>query len=366
MARKAEGWTLQRDKRTGNLIAQFRIAGKKYRRSTRTPDPIEAKGEAARIYGRALREREGNLRGDWDMAELLSAWLDDIVDDVSSGYLGTQAKRAVHVAERFPKLRDVTPGALRLWIKERRAEVLDTTIRRDLVPLRECLRWAFEEGLIDEPVIVPLPKKRKKNKGTRAHETRRVDLTDHQAEALIAALPVRTRGGHPARDVFTVAWDTTLRHGGVFRIEAGRHFRPPERMLYRTADIDKNGSEEELVLTDRAYQAILRNAPDIGPIFKPWDYRKTLRKAARAIGLPPDDVKGLDMRDFRHAALSDGARKSGHLTGLSHMAGHTDQRTTNRYIHPQTDDQRKVLNKRFPSNGTPNGTPSVEPEEDAC
>jgi hypothetical protein len=35
------------------------------------------------------------------------------------------------------------------------------------------------------------------------------------------------------------------------------------------------------------------------------------------------------------------------------MAGHRQSSTTNRYIHPQIDDARKVLNARFGVNDTP-------------
>ncbi len=55
-----------------------------------------------------------------------------------------------------------------------------------------------------------------------------------------------------------------------------------------------------------------------------WDYRKNLRTAAESLGLDPDDLESLDMRYFRHAATDDGARKSGHLSGLAYMAGHTE------------------------------------------
>ena len=74
-----------------------------------------------------------------------------------------------------------------------------------------------------------------------------------------------------------------------------------------------------------------------------WDYRKSL-----------------DMRDFRHASSDDGARKSGHLSGLAYMAGRTDKHTTSRYIHPQIDDAREVMDERFPSNVTPHGTRTKE------
>ena len=104
--------------------------------------------------------------------------------------------------------------------------------------------------VLDEPVTVLLPKKRAK--GTRALDTTRVDLTAEQVEALLVALPERTRGGHPIRDVFTVAWDTGLRHGGLFRLEAGRHFKRGRRELHVSADIDKAGWARPIPLTERA------------------------------------------------------------------------------------------------------------------
>lgn len=192
-------------------------------------------------------------------------------------------------------------------------------------------------------MTVLLPKKRAK--GTRVNDTTRVDVTAEQVEALLVALPERTRGGHPICDIFTVAWDTGLRHGGIFRLEAGRHFKRGRRELFITSDIDKCAWERPLPLTRRAYQALLRNAPDIGPIFKPFNYRKSLRAAARSIGL--EDAARLDLRDVRHAATSDAARASGHLLGTSYIAGHVQQGTTSRYVHPRIDDARKVLNARF-------------------
>jgi integrase len=342
MARKTEGWTLQRDKRNGTYVAQFRIAGKIVRRSTRTDDAIEAKSEAARLYREALAQRKANALTNPQLAELFDRWLDDIAGEINDRYFRTQAARAVKLAERFPTVADVTPQAQRRFHKQRLEEVTATTLKRDLVPLRECLRWAFDEGLIDEPVTVLLPKKRAR--GTRALDTTRVDLTAEQVEALLVALPERTRAGHRIRDVFTVAWETGLRSGALFKLEAGKHFKRGKRELFVSADIDKAGWERPLPLTERAYQALERNAPDIGPIFKAFNYRKSLRAAARSIGL---EDAGLDLRDFRHAATTDAARASGHLLGTSYIAGHVQQGTTSRYVHPRIDDARKVLNARF-------------------
>lgn len=162
---------------------------------------------------------------------------------------------------------------------------------------------------------------------------------------MIVALPERTRGGHRIRNLFTVAWETGLRSGALFKLESGKHFRRGKRELFVSADIDKAGWERTLPLTERAYQALDQSGPDIGPIFKAFNYRKSLRSAARSIGL--EGAEGLDLRDFRHAATSDAARASGHLLGTSYIAGHVQQMTTSKYIHPRSEDARRVLNARF-------------------
>ena len=229
-----------------------------------------------------------------------------------------------------------------------------TTLKRDLVPLREVLRWAFDEGKLEAPVQVLSPKKRAT--GTRVLDTKRVDVSAEQVEALIAELPERTQlrrgrhgmsGGNPIRALVTLAWETGLRHGALFGLEGGRHFKRGKRELFVSADIDKARFERTLPLTERAYQALDSVAPEVGLVFPRFDYRKSLRTAARRAGI--EDFAGLDLRDLRHAATSDAARMSGHLLGTSYMAGHVQQGTTSRYIHPRSEDARKVLHARFGS-----------------
>jgi len=67
---------------------------------------------------------------------------------------------------------------------------------------------------------------------------------------------------------------------------------------------------------------------EVGPIFQRWDHRRALRTAAKDLGLDPDDLNSLDMRDFRHAATNDRTRKSGHLSGLAYIGGHNDKTTS--------------------------------------
>lgn len=70
--------------------------------------------------------------------------------------------------------------------------------------------------------------------------------------------------------------------------------------------------------------------------------------AATEIGLTDRQCNSLNARDFRHAATSDAAQKTRQLAGVSYLAGHRDQRTTSRYIHPTQDAGLRALKDRFP------------------
>ncbi len=65
-----------------------------------------------------------------------------------------------------------------------------------------------------------------------------------------------------------------------------------------------------------------------GPHLSALGPPKGLRTAAKDLRLDPDDLNSLDMRDFRHAATNDRARKSGHLSGLAYIGGHNDKNTS--------------------------------------
>jgi hypothetical protein len=156
---------------------------------------------------------------------------------------------------------------LRQLHRERLQEVTRTSTSRDMVVLRQCLKWARSEGLIDRHVEILMP--HKSASGTRRNDHRRADLTHEQVEMLIAALPELTKYGNPLRDVFAFSWDTELRAGAIWRLEAGAHFRRGRNYLTLTPDIVKTREALSVPLTARAY-AILHNGTHVGHLGERW------------------------------------------------------------------------------------------------
>ena len=343
MARRPQGWTLQQDKRSGNYIAQFRIAGRIVRRSTRSVDPIEAKRRAQAIYEKALAEAESPplLSDDPPMAALFECYLATLEGLRAPEYLATQTSRAVLLAERFPHLSHVTDANVRAFHRERLQEVTASTLRRDLVPLSRCLAWAYAEGLIRDRVSVLMPDRLAQ--GTKANQTKHATLTEPQAERLIAALPERTNRGNPLRDVFTLAWDTGLRAGTIWRLEHPRHFKRGCRHLTLTPDVMKTRDDLAMPLTERAYDILERHSVGkIGVLFERWDYRTAIERTAKELGFGR-----VHLRSLRHSAITDAAKKGATRAELQALAGHAFATTTDRYLHSDLDDAQRALDKRF-------------------
>jgi len=69
-------------------------------------------------------------------------------------------------------------------------------------------------------------------------------------------------------------------------------------------------------------------------LFGRYDYRRTLRTAAKTAGLPADKRKQLSAHDIRHAAVMHVQEVSQNIAGAAYMAGHRRTATTNAYTHP--------------------------------
>jgi integrase len=267
----------------------------------------------------------------------------------STDYWNTEYDQAIRFAEYFPRVSDITDASLRRYHKERLGEVLRSTVCHEITPLNQCLEWAFSEGLIEHPVHIFAP--HKSAKGTRRNNTEHATLTDEQAEQLIAALPERTSRGNPLRDVFVFAWDTGLRAGSIWKLEAGPHFRRGRDYLTLPPEVVKTREALEVPLTPRAYAILDKHAPDIGPIFKSWDYRTAMQRHAQKL------FGKVHLRAMRHAAITDTQRKAkGDRMAAKAHAGHKNITTTDRYTHSNLDDARRGLKARFGEYGTPTGT----------
>ena len=69
-------------------------------------------------------------------------------------------------------------------------------------------------------------------------------------------------------------------------------------------------------------------------LFGRYDYRRTLRTAAKTAGLPADKRKHLSAHDIRHAAVTHVQEVSQNIAGAAYMAAHRRTATTNAYTEP--------------------------------
>jgi integrase len=282
---------------------------------------------------------------------LIAEWLEAIEPVVSKGDWESCADRCGRLLlPYFKEVEAISTSAIEDYIAMRLQKVSRATVKKEVGVLRRFVKWAHRRGEIAEAVEVPNPPSRAK--GTRVVHRPLVLLSDAQAEAIVAALPDRSPHGRPIKALFTILWDTGLRIEGVEKLSVPEHYEPSNRVLRVTEEIDKNGYGRDLPLTPRSRSALDSIIEGPGIIFGKYEYYKTLRRAARTvaaeIGLTDRQCGSLDARDFRHAATSDAAQKTRQLAGVSYLAGHRDQRTTSRYIHPTQDAGLRALKDRFP------------------
>ncbi|MGB5413086.1 MAG: site-specific integrase, partial [Polyangiales bacterium] len=197
MARRAEGWSLRKDPRTGRYTVRFSHAGRQQHRSTRTRDLAGAKVEAARIYaetvsGRRLETRSGSLK---DLDVLFAEWLSQIESEIARETWKTYRSYCMnHFLPYFESAERITTASVEDYSRARLRKVTRSTVARELSALRNFLNWAERRHEIDEVPVVRSPPRRATGTpfdgGKRAKV--RVSLTSEQAEAILAALPEHT------------------------------------------------------------------------------------------------------------------------------------------------------------------------------
>lgn len=358
MARKPKGrrgrkaYSVRPDARNGTQLVRFRYAGQQYKLSTGTSDPQTAEIRAARLYAEVISGRQRRAPTAIKALDVLIAeWLQAIEPVVSPGDWESCTDRCARLLlPYFKEAEAITTPAVENYIAARLLHVTRATVKKEVGVLRRFVKWAHRHGEIPEAVEVPSPPVRAK--GNRVVDRPLVLLSDAQAEAIVEALPYRSPHGRPIKALFAVLWDTGLRIEGVEKLSVPEHYEPGAIVLRVTEEIDKNGYGRNLPLTPRTRAALDSVIEGPGIIFGKYGYYKTLRRTARGIakniGLTAHQCRSLDARDFRHAATSDAAQKTRQLAGVSYLAGHRDQRTTSRYIHPTQDAGLRALKDRFP------------------
>lgn len=363
MAKRSRGWALYRDERKGVYFVRFRHAEVRWKRSTRKSDRGEALVEAAKIYdGIVNGERPKATQGKAPpLSRAFAAWIHDFKSSHAASTAETYEGYSAAFIEEFRSLSLITSASIAKYARDRLRKVKATSVRKELSALRSFLAWCVEAHLLTEaPIVMSIPKRAVGTKGTWAdgadREQRRIDLTPEQAEALIAALPERSRRGHPARDMVALMWETTLRMGTIARIESPRHYTKGSATLRITKDIDKSRYEREVPLSARAREILDRHCPKKrGVVFGAVRLHGVLAPASIASGIHEDDASKVSPHDIRHAALTHLASTPGvSLAGAAYLGGHKHMSTTDRYVHAGKGAAEAALAAR---NGTPIGTP---------
>ena len=346
MARRSEGWSLKRDRRTGNWLVTFTHPkrGGQCTRSTRTGDAREAKRVAAQIYEDELGGRQRPKPGQrLDLEGLVAEWLVTVEKEVRPDTLKCwQLYARTHWLPHFGDR--VDDASIRDYVRSRLSHVTGSTVKKELSALRRFLRWSVEEGaVVGMPEIPVIRKGTSGTKDPRGDKVR-VDFDPETAWRVINALPIRSaRARYPVRAFFAVMWETSLRRGTLWRLEAPRDYRRGDGEVTIRPEADKSGYGRTVPLTDVARAALDSCCPAQGPIFPPADLRVVLRAAALAAGLPEERAGRLSHHDFRHARITDWANRSKGLTGPGYLAGHKHATTTAMYVHAKRREAEGLL-----------------------
>ncbi len=248
----------------------------------------------------------------------------------------------------FGTLQAITESKANAYVRKRLREVRRTTLLKELSALRGFLSWCKTEGHIEVvPKVTSPPRsatgvdhdggKRKKV---------RVEISEEEAEAIIAALPERTKGKLPAKAFFTVMYETSLRRETLFSLVAPGDYARGRSTLRIRDEIDKVRFGRVLPLSRRAREALDSVCPDEGLVFGPAHYRHVLHAAAKAAGLSAHRAKHLSYHDWRHAALTHMASRTTDLVGMAYLAGHRDVSTTSKYVHANIRAAERVIAAR--------------------
>jgi len=342
MARRAEGWRLLLDERTGIYQVRFRHAGRRRKVSTGERDPAEAALTAARIYAEAVSGRRVVVPTSRRFDELAAEWLEHVeptLDPLTHKqyelYVGTHLDPWFEWTERLTAVTvaDYTAHRLRL--------VARTTVQRELGVLRRICAYGAERGWLEAaPDVAPIPRT---VRGTAQVVREHRALSPEQVEAILVALPEWTIGsgrGHPfrVRARWVVAWETGLRPATLDAIRAPDDYRRGAAELVIRDEVDKARFGRALPLTDRARAALDQACPDVGVIFGRHDHRQYLEAAGLSTGMGH-----VAPYDFRHSRLTYWASVSPDLPGIGFLAGHKHASTTAIYVHQARRNAESVL-----------------------
>jgi integrase len=218
-----------------------------------------------------------------------------------------------------------------------------STVNCALRTLRRALSLAVEWGKLDRMPKIGLVK------GERQRE--RV-LTDTEADRYLAACPA------PWRDVATIMLGTGMRPAEVRRLRWEHVLLNGHGGLIRIAEGKSKAARRVLPIVPRVYRALKARYEAQGRPLEGWLFPsgsasghleestdkkyharalENLEKAHKEKPEENPEVKPFEPYCLRHTALTRLAEAGCDAFKLAYIAGHSDIRITQRYVHPDTD-----------------------------
>ena len=336
-ARKSTGPTIFRRKPGGPWWYDFRVAGKRYRRSTGTEDRRAAESAAwsAREDARTAAGRPGRGEG-VDLAQLGGLDVERAVAEKNAGEKQQASIIACwsHItrllgADTAPEAIDY-PTAQGYVLCRRREGVKGQSIRKEIQALRRGLVIARQRGWLAEvPPDWPKISSDPPNPGQKG-KLHPPAVLYQWLEAL--ERDPRARGARLQAEVVLL---TGLRAEESRRLtwawveDAPRDTGVPA-VLRVPAAAAKNRKERLLGLTPRALELLAEarqgNAWD-SPLMA-GNHLRTAKKAVRNIGYH----QSITLRDLRHCHATWAAQGTGDAAAAQAALGHSDLTTTQRYL----------------------------------
>jgi integrase len=346
MARRAEGWRLRPNNRTGIQEVRFTHQRRRFEISTGRRDPTEAAEEAKRIYAAVVSGRYNpDLKASAQLAppkpgqpldEQAALWLADATADHDEKTIETYGGYVrAHWQPFFGSLDRMVSSRIADYTRERLRKVIRRTVLKELSAMRGFLAWCFEHNLIVEiPDVVSPPSN---STGTpdkeNTHKAGPIEVTVKEAKRFIAALPEWSLGKwgkrrFRVRAPLEFSYETGLR-AETLRCLVGADFIDGSKLRIRR-EADKARWDRTLPLSKRA-QEILRGigARDLEPFFGDHDYRLYIDAACKTA-----KIQRISPHDLRHACGSHLVDATADIRGAAYLLGHKEITTMNKYARP--------------------------------
>jgi len=225
------------------------------------------------------------------------------------------------------------------WIKD---EISERQPINTLLVKRSCAKHAliFLHKMKEEDAIASLPKIRGIKPKTRD------GLSDDQLSTFTRYANVKHE---PVRTILLLLPHTGLRIGSMCSLERGNIEQVGKRYILR---INAKGGKYRVVPLTKNAETILFDYIEVfNPEKELFKGKKgsikpdTIRKHTRKISKTDSSLKGLSPHVLRHTFATRAYQKGVDLKTLQMLLGHSDLKTTSRYIHPSVEDLFKGIDK---------------------